>query len=332
MTVPESTVTLPAADTRPGRLLGQLAAVLTLACLCMLAMGAVHVSRMYGARWEPRDLEWINVAGFITSVIAAVWLIRLAGPSAVRAGAAAVLGTATVFVSIPGFPYPDLGQPLFGCTVGWLALNVCRAHGVVLDNGFPATPTQRLRLWRATVLSAVFCAATGYSFGYLVRFFRWLSIDGIPVMQDSQLSTLGISSPATVGLAIVYAVAFEDVVIVAATAALMTAAGRPRWEIYTLVCALEVALHAYYGIPAIGAIIFAAGRLWLYLRYRSILPLMAGHALWNAKDFLLWIPAAYRLPMVWCVLIPGLVFLNHRLRTAADKEPEIQRRLDRGAA
>ncbi|GHA38786.1 hypothetical protein GCM10010372_43690 [Streptomyces tauricus] len=100
-----------------------------------------------------------------------------------------ILGASTVYAAVPGFPRPDLGHPLFGCTVAWLALEVCRAHGVVLDNGFPATAKQRLRSWRTALLTVVFCALTGFSFSYLVVLFRHLAIESAPTPSTTRASS-----------------------------------------------------------------------------------------------------------------------------------------------
>lgn len=96
-------------------------------------------------------------------------------------------------------------------------------------------------------------------------------------MKGGQMATLGVDNIGTLAIGLVSTVALEDVVIVAATIALLTAVRRPAWQIYTLVCVPEVLLHAYLGLPAIGMLVFAAGRVWLYRRYGRLLPFMAAH-------------------------------------------------------
>ncbi|MFD6435877.1 hypothetical protein [Streptomyces venezuelae] len=105
----------------------------------------------------------------------------------------------------------------------------------------------------------------------------FLDVAALPVTEGSQLDTIGVTSFLDFAVGLVVFVAIEDVVTVAATAALMTAAGRPLWQIYTTICVVEVGLHAYFGVPAIAMALFAAGRLHLYLRAVRVLPLVLGH-------------------------------------------------------
>ncbi|WP_405969108.1 hypothetical protein OG496_00855 [Streptomyces sp. NBC_00988] len=96
-------------------------------------------------------------------------------------------------------------------------------------------------------------------------------------MKSGQMSAFGIDNLGTLTISAVSTVAFEDVVLVAAATALLTAVRRPAWQIYTLVCVPEVPLHAYLGLPAIGMLLLAAGRVWLYRQYGRLLPVMAAH-------------------------------------------------------
>ncbi|MDX3457096.1 hypothetical protein PV396_34955 [Streptomyces sp. ME02-8801-2C] len=94
---------------------------------------------------------------------------------------------------------------------------------------------------------------------------------------------------------------------------------RPAREICTLVCVLEVLFHAYMGLPAIGMVLYGAGHVWLYLRYRRLIPLMAGHAVFDLTfgPFML-LPFSYRIALV----IPYAVawWISGRLRAAAARE------------
>jgi hypothetical protein len=115
-------------------------------------------------------------------------------------------------------------------------------------------------------------------------------------------------------------VAIEDVVIVAATTALLTAVRRPAWQVYTLVCVPEVLLHAYFGLPAIGMILFAAGRVWLYRQYGRLLPFMVAHFVFDVVGGsfqLLPIPFLYR-PVLALPFGAAVIWIGHRLAKAAN--------------
>ncbi|MFE9687163.1 type II CAAX prenyl endopeptidase Rce1 family protein [Streptomyces sp. NPDC006285] len=212
----------------------------------------------------------------------------------------------------------ELGPALFGCSVAWLAVEVCRSHNVWPDDGASYAPDRRLRRWEVLQSGFMVCGASGLLFGPLGTLLTWVDLDIAPVLQSSQTTALGISGPAELARSIVHSAAIEDVVVVAATITLMKAVHRPTWEIYTLVCLIEVGLHAYFGLPAIAAVIMAAGRVWLYLRYRSLLPLMAAHALWNLFPVLGWLSLPYRLAVI-AVLIFSAVQITRRLKKAANQ-------------
>ncbi|MBQ0855444.1 hypothetical protein J8N05_45580 [Streptomyces sp. BH-SS-21] len=241
-----------------------------------------------------------------------------------RTRAAGLLSTTVFFTAIPvdDMLHDDVGPALFGCAVAWLAVEVCRAHGVWADNGAPYTTVQRLHAWQIAQMGFVACAAAGFLFGWLATLLLWIGPDSVPIMQDDQMSTLGISSPTELVLAVVRAVVIEDVIIVAATVTLMKAVRRPTWEIYTLICLIEVALHAYFGLPAIGAAAMAAGRVWLYLRYRSLLPLMVSHALWDfvptLQPPLQSLPLIPRVALLLCLSL-AFSLVDMRLKKATGK-------------
>jgi hypothetical protein len=110
-----------------------------------------------------------------------------------------------------------------------------------------------------------------------------------------QRSALGTSSPVPMALMDVGSVLIEQVVIVAAVSALLSAARRPAWEIYAIVGLVETVLHCYMGVSAVPLGFYAAGHLWLYRRYRAIAPLALAHAVYNigVVEPKLWAPAPY---------------------------------------
>ncbi|MEU9405137.1 hypothetical protein AB0E08_05420 [Streptomyces sp. NPDC048281] len=310
----------------------QVIALLLLTCFRTLVIGALDVADMYGVRWATDDLRWIRPCEFVIGMVVFFWLSglviarttldRVSQPRrlAVR-GAAVVCGAASMY-SAGLVPYRLVALTVSGCTAAWLALEVCRAHGVSPTAAwFPATARDRLRDWRIAGAALLACMVGGGLAKLLVILLRWADIDGIPVMQGSQLGALGVHNVGMIGLTVLWTVAIEDVVMVAATAALLTAIRRPAWEIYTLICLIEVLAHAYFGLPAIAMALYAAGRVWLYRRYQRLLPLMAAHAGFDfsaaSVQFLL--PGFYRLlPMIPIALV--VMWIDRRVNAAAVEE------------
>ena len=58
-------------------------------------------------------------------------------------------------------------------------------------------------------------------------------------------------------------------------------AGRPWWEVTTVALVLRGAYHIYYGPGVFGILIWAALYYWIYLRFRTLVPLIVCHALWD---------------------------------------------------
>ncbi|WP_123972742.1 hypothetical protein [Streptomyces sp. Ag109_O5-1] len=296
-----------------------------------LAIGVLDVAGMYGVRWASADLRWIRPCEFVLGMVVFFWLSglviarttldRVSQPRrlAVR-GAAAVCGAVSMYAA--GLvPYRQVALIVSGCTAAWLALEVCRAHGVSPTAWLPATARDRLRDWRIATAALLACMAGGGLTKLLVVLLGWADIDGIPVMKGSQLGALGFHNVGVIGLTVVWTVAIEDVVMVAATAALLTAIHRPAWEIYTLICLIEVLAHAYFGLPAIAMALYAAGRVWLYRRYQRLLPLMAAYAGFDLSaatvQFLL--PGIYRvLPVIPVALV--VMWIERRVTAAAVEE------------
>ncbi|MEU6230528.1 hypothetical protein [Streptomyces sp. NPDC047042] len=306
--------------------------LLLLASLLPLASATAMVSAMYGVPWGRREALVLVIAQAGAAVVVFFWLAwrviartpldrvsqrrRLLQRGAAVACAIVAMYTAATPLSVLR---ADLGKAVFGCVLAWLALEVCRDHDVLVGTGLPTTATQRLHEWKIAGNTLYACGVGALTVTVLTLLGRWFGIDGVPAMQGDQLSALGIGRFSSLALSVVWAVAIEDVVIVAATTALLAAIHRPAWQIYTLVCVLEVALHAYMGLPAIGMTLYGAGRVWLYLRHRRLIPLMAGHAAFDLTfgPFML-LPFSYRIALV----IPYAVawWISGRLHAAAARE------------
>jgi len=265
--------------------------LLLLACWFPLIVTALTSGHLYGLSLSLSTPTRYAVIWTQFTVAAVVfwwlcWLVFARTPLSrvtprqrlLQRGAAVLAGAAGMYATAP-FPIPlaqVVGNDVFGCALAWLALEVCRAHRVPLRVTLPRTAVERLRDWEITQLVLTVCIAGGALSFLLLHLIRWTGA-GVPVMKGGQMATLGVDNIGTLAIGLVSTVALEDVVIVAATTALLTAVRRPAWQIYTLVCVPEVLLHAYLGLPAIGMLVFAAGRVWLYRQYGRLLPFIAAH-------------------------------------------------------
>lgn len=289
--LPRDRTHVPSTNTSAARVYGQAITLLIIVCFRPLVLGVLQVAEMYGVRWAPHDLRWVWRCQFTAGMVVFLWLswLVIARTTLDRVsqrcrlaqrGAAVVCGAVAMYAAVPTSQLlqRQVALTVFSCTVAWLALEVCQAHGVSPLTRLPATAAERLRDWRIAHAAFLACVTGGGLCILLVVLLRRIDIDGVPVMRGSQLNVLGLDAFPAIVLAVVGTVAMEDVVIVAATTALLTAIRRPAWEIYTLISVIEILLHAYFGLPAIAIALYAIGRVWLYRRYQRLLPLVAGHA------------------------------------------------------
>lgn len=323
----------PVTDAPARRVVRDAVGLLLLACGLPLVSEAMTLGDMYGLPWEwtTQGMYMMVWAQYGVAVVVFWWLSWLViartplsqvtpGRRLLQRGAAVLGGAVAIYATAP---FPSVlarvfGQSVYACVLAWLALEVCRRHGVPLDLARPRTAVDRLRDWDITQLVFFTCVAGGGLTFLLVQLVHWTKID-VPVMTGGQMSALGIDNPGILVIGVVATVAIEDVVIVAATTALLTAVRRPAWQIYTLVCVPEVLLHAYFGLPAIGMILFAAGRVWLYRQYGRLIPFMVAHFVFDVVGGslqLLPIPLLYR-PVLALPLGAAVVWIGHRLAKAA---------------
>ncbi|MFJ6901510.1 hypothetical protein [Streptomyces hokutonensis] len=278
-------------DAPARRVVRHVIGLLLLACYFPLAVTAVTSGHLYGLSLSltTRTRYAVIYGQFSVATVVFWWLCWLVFTRTLlsrvtprqrllQRGAAVLAGAAGMYAAVPfSIAHAQVvGHAVFGCVMAWLALEVCRAHRVSLRTTLPRTAVERLRDWQITITVLYVCVVGGVLSFLLVHLIRWTGA-GVPVMKGGQMATLGVDNVGTLAIGLVSTVALEDVVIVAATTALLTAIRRPAWQIYTLVCIPEVLLHAYLGLPAIGMLVFAAGRVWLYRRYGRLLPLMAAH-------------------------------------------------------
>lgn len=323
-----ASVTLHGAAAR--RALRHAAGLLLLASLPSVLDAMVKLGRLYGVAWPQRTFHCLNVINCAVAAAVFFWLAwTVIGRTTldrvtqrrrlVQRGAAVLCGTATLYAAAPGDGFGSLDGAIFGVTLAWLALEVCRSHGIVLERASGETDPRRrrARTWDLSERAFVVCLLGPLAASVLLLPLRLLDLEALPVMGD-QLTALGISSIGDALAGVVLAAALEDVVIVAATAALMTAANRPLWQIYTTICLVEVAVHAYFGLPAIGMFVFAVGRIKLFLLYGRVLPLILGHIAFDLLGSLsMSLPSfLYRLAVV-VPLTLVLLRIGQRVKTPA---------------
>ena len=78
----------------------------------------------------------------------------------------------------------------------------------------------------------------------------------------------------------------EELVVLAFVVVSLRQAGRPWWEVTVVALALRGSYHIYYGPGVFGILVWAALYYWIYLRFRSLIPLMVCHAAWDLVGFL----------------------------------------------
>jgi membrane protease YdiL (CAAX protease family) len=78
----------------------------------------------------------------------------------------------------------------------------------------------------------------------------------------------------------------EELVVLGFVVVTLRQARRPWWEVTLVALALRGSYHIYYGVGVIGILIWASLFYWIYLRTRSLLPLMVTHAAWDTSALL----------------------------------------------
>jgi Type II CAAX prenyl endopeptidase Rce1-like/Protein of unknown function (DUF2510) len=78
----------------------------------------------------------------------------------------------------------------------------------------------------------------------------------------------------------------EEIVVLAFVVVTLEQARRPRPEIIAVAVLLRASYHIYYGPGVLGIFIWASVFLWLYLRFRTIVPLIVVHSGWDIIIYL----------------------------------------------
>jgi hypothetical protein len=116
----------------------------------------------------------------------------------------------------------------------------------------------------------------------------------------------------------------EEVVVLAFVVATLEQARRPRGEIIAVAVILRASYHIYYGPGVAGIVIWAAVFIWLYWRFRTIIPLIIAHSCWDVAATLshYWHAAVGVAALLWLALfltatILWLIWRQNRQAPAA---------------
>ncbi|CBG70319.1 MULTISPECIES: hypothetical protein [Streptomyces] len=283
------------------QLLAWAAGLLVLASLPSLATAASRLDGHGDAQRLPHGFaDWVQFGAALTAslLLAAMVTTRTVGHEGAtrrrlltQRTAVAACTLSWLYTTTPASSplARHLGTAVYGVVLAWLAIEVCRASGARLSSGFDiADRDQRLRTWGITSWFYLLCVAGSFLVTMSEQLLRTAGFDNALIVGLDQRSTLGLVGPAEGVLAFIATVAIEDVVIVAATATLLAKARRPTWHIYTAICLVEVAVHAYMGISALAFAVLTASRIWLYRRYQGFLPLAVAHLVFNISVLLKW--------------------------------------------
>ena len=121
-------------------------------------------------------------------------------------------------------------------------------------------------------------AAVAFIVGSIVT--SALATGTFPFGQHSAANTiLNLSAAVNAGIV-------EEAVVLAFLVTTLEQAGRGRLEIAAVALVCRGAYHIYYGPGALGILVWAAVFLWLFWRFRSVVPMVIVHIGWDTLVFL----------------------------------------------
>lgn len=110
----------------------------------------------------------------------------------------------------------------------------------------------------------------------------------------------------------------EEIVVLGFVVTTLEQARRPLPEIVAVALVLRASYHIYYGTGVFGIFIWAAVFLWLFLRTRSLVPLIVVHSGWDVLAILSdqWRALSLLLILCWLLLllVAGGLALEARAR------------------
>jgi membrane protease YdiL (CAAX protease family) len=78
----------------------------------------------------------------------------------------------------------------------------------------------------------------------------------------------------------------EEMVVLGFVVVTLQQARRPLWELVLVGLVLRSSYHIYYGPGVIGILVWGSAFIWLFLRTRSLLPIIVVHFCWDLTVFL----------------------------------------------
>lgn len=135
----------------------------------------------------------------------------------------------------------------------------------------------------------------GWAIGQTLRVATWAVLALIAgSLVTSALATGQYQLPSHLGAPfLVYAAAgslnagvIEELIVLGFVVATLRQARRPGLEVLVVALVLRGSYHIYYGPGVVGILIWGAVFVWLYLRTRSLLPIVVVHAAWDTTVFM----------------------------------------------
>ncbi|MDG9706209.1 CPBP family intramembrane glutamic endopeptidase [Streptomyces sp. DH37] len=269
--------------------------LLLVACAVPLTGSAIDFARLAGAPvegWSGAVLPWLRL---LCSLAAGCWLAGLlaarpAPRSVLRPRTALALTAVACAARVVALVRDGEAQGVVGSVattvlLAWLCGELAGRHGGGW-RGLGIAPsgarTAAGRLTAVMVFGAVFVLAyttvtwmAGLQLG-LPTAAPWL-----PVLDRAQSAALGWNGPADMVANVLFTGVAEEMVLVGAVVVLGRAAGRPLWAACAISLLLRVAAHLYLGVPGVALLLLGSCALFLYLRYRRLTPLVAGHIVYD---------------------------------------------------
>jgi hypothetical protein len=127
-----------------------------------------------------------------------------------------------------------------------------------------------------------------------------LATGNFPFGHESVANTvLDLSAAANAGVT-------EEIVVLAFLVTTLEQARRPRLEIAAVALVCRGAYHIYYGPGAIGILVWAGVFLWLFWRFRSVVPMIITHICWDTLVFLTRVSDAFGVVLILGILGLGI--------------------------
>jgi hypothetical protein len=111
----------------------------------------------------------------------------------------------------------------------------------------------------------------------------------------------------------------EEIVVLAFLVTTLEQARRPRLEIAAVALVCRGAYHIYYGPGAIGILVWAGVFLWLFWRFRSVVPMIITHIGWDSLVFLTRVSDAFAAVLILGILGLGITAIVLWLVDRADR-------------